>query len=145
MAEALANVGKHAGDEARAWILLEEEAGELLISVRDNGVGMTREQVERALSGDRLGIQDSTLGRVSEIGGVAVARSQPGRGVEWEFRIPMEDVMSERRRVMLVDDHPMWIDALSEDLEAEGFQIVAVAHDGDQCLRRARAVAPRWW
>lgn len=92
VAEALANVGKHAGDEARAWILLEEEAGELLISVRDNGVGMTREQVERALSGDRLGIQDSILGRVSEIGGVAVARSQPGRGVEWEFRIPMEDV-----------------------------------------------------
>ncbi len=50
--------------------------------------------------------------------------------------------MSERRRVMLVDDHPMWIDALSEDLEAEGFQIVAVAHDGDQCLRRARAARP---
>ena len=45
-------------------------------------------------------------------------------------------------RVMLVDDHPMWIDALSEDLESEGFEIVAVAHSGDECLRRARATRP---
>lgn len=50
--------------------------------------------------------------------------------------------MSARRRVMLVDDHPMWIDALSEDLVAEGFEIVAVAHTGEECLRRARATRP---
>ena len=43
---------------------------------------------------------------------------------------------------MLVDDHPMWIDALSEDLVAEGFEIVAVAHTGEECLRRARATRP---
>ena len=62
------------------------------ITVRDNGVGMTREQVDRALSGDRIGIQNSILGRIAEIGGEAVARSQPGRGVEWELRIPLEEV-----------------------------------------------------
>lgn len=50
--------------------------------------------------------------------------------------------MSARRRVMLVDDHPMWIDAMSEDLAAEGFEIVAVAHDGEECMRRARATRP---
>ncbi|MFZ2261498.1 response regulator [Luteococcus japonicus] len=43
---------------------------------------------------------------------------------------------------MLVDDHPMWIDALSEDLVADSFEIVAVAHNGDECLRRARATRP---
>ncbi|MGA4507085.1 response regulator [Propionibacteriaceae bacterium G1746] len=48
----------------------------------------------------------------------------------------------DRKRVMLVDDHPMWIDALSEDLESEGFEIVAVAHNGKECLRRARATRP---
>ena len=31
-----------------------------------------------------------------------------------------------RNRVMLVDDHPMWIEALGEDLTEEGFEIVAV-------------------
>ena len=48
----------------------------------------------------------------------------------------------ERRRVMLVDDHPMWIDALSEDLEEEGFEIVAAAKNGTECLQRARATRP---
>ncbi|SDY33083.1 response regulator [Tessaracoccus flavus] len=43
---------------------------------------------------------------------------------------------------MLVDDHPMWIDALSEDLGEVGFEIVAVAKSGTECLSRARAVRP---
>ncbi|MDA8437866.1 MAG: response regulator transcription factor [Propionibacterium sp.] len=47
-----------------------------------------------------------------------------------------------RRRVMLVDDHPIWLDALTRDLEAEGFQVVAVAHTGDECLRRLPATHP---
>ena len=48
----------------------------------------------------------------------------------------------ERKRVMLVDDHPMWIDALSEDLTEVGFEIVAVAKNGEECLARARATRP---
>ena len=47
-----------------------------------------------------------------------------------------------RRRVMLVDDHPIWLDALTRDLEAEGFQVVAVARTGEECLRRLRATRP---
>ena len=92
IAEVLSNVAKHAGPDARAWILLETEEDKMIITVRDNRVGMTREQVDRALSGDRMGIQNSILGRIAEIGGEAVARSQPGRGVEWELRIPLEEV-----------------------------------------------------
>lgn len=48
----------------------------------------------------------------------------------------------ERNRVMVVDDHPMWIDALSEDLADVGFDIVAVAKNGTECLARARATRP---
>jgi DNA-binding NarL/FixJ family response regulator len=47
-----------------------------------------------------------------------------------------------RRRVMLVDDHPMWIDALCSDLEADGFEIVATANTGTEALQRARATRP---
>ena len=50
--------------------------------------------------------------------------------------------MTAATRVMLVDDHPMWIEALGADLMAEGFEIVAVASTGDECLRRARAARP---
>lgn len=46
------------------------------------------------------------------------------------------------RRVMLVDDHPMWIEAMSGDLEDDGFEIVATARTGEECLARARATRP---
>ncbi|WP_028708155.1 response regulator [Propionicicella superfundia] len=46
------------------------------------------------------------------------------------------------RRVMVVDDHPMWIDALCADLEADGFEIVATAGTGRETLQRARATRP---
>lgn len=90
VSEVLLNVAKHAGPGAKAWVLLEMEGDHLIISLRDNGVGMSREQVEVASTTGRMGIHDSIMGRIGDIGGVAVARSQPGRGVEWEFRIPME-------------------------------------------------------
>lgn len=47
-----------------------------------------------------------------------------------------------RTRIMLVDDHPMWIEALSEDLTEVGFDVVAVAKSGRECLTRARAARP---
>ncbi|MCC3769088.1 response regulator transcription factor [Streptomyces sp. UNOC14_S4] len=45
-------------------------------------------------------------------------------------------------RVMVVDDHPMWRDAVARDLEAAGYDVVATAGDGLQAVRRARAVTP---
>ncbi|WP_123995818.1 response regulator transcription factor [Streptomyces sp. Ag109_G2-6] len=44
---------------------------------------------------------------------------------------------------MVVDDHPMWRDAVARDLAAAGFDVVATAGDGPEAVRRARAVAPR--
>lgn len=49
---------------------------------------------------------------------------------------------ADRPRVMIVDDHPMWTDAMSADLGEAGFDVVAIAHSGDACLRRARATRP---
>ncbi|GFH35072.1 response regulator [Streptomyces pacificus] len=45
-------------------------------------------------------------------------------------------------RVMVVDDHPMWRDAVARDLAAAGCEVVATAGDGPQAVRRARAAAP---
>ncbi len=45
-------------------------------------------------------------------------------------------------RVMVVDDHPMWRDAVERDLAAAGFDVVAVAGDGDQAVARFRAARP---
>lgn len=45
-------------------------------------------------------------------------------------------------RVMVVDDHPIWRDAVERDLTAAGFAVVAVAADGDQALARFPAARP---
>jgi DNA-binding NarL/FixJ family response regulator len=45
-------------------------------------------------------------------------------------------------RVMVVDDHPMWRDAVSRDLGAAGFEVVASVGEGRQAVRVAAAAAP---
>ncbi|RKN06137.1 DNA-binding response regulator [Streptomyces radicis] len=52
--------------------------------------------------------------------------------------------MSEERiTVMVVDDHPMWRDAVARDLTEAGLDVVATAGEGPGAVRRARAVRPR--
>ncbi|MBQ1084371.1 response regulator transcription factor [Nocardiopsis sp. B62] len=45
-------------------------------------------------------------------------------------------------RVMVVDDHPMWRDAVARDLAEAGLQVVGTAGDGAKALRIAPAVRP---
>jgi DNA-binding NarL/FixJ family response regulator len=45
-------------------------------------------------------------------------------------------------RVMVVDDHPMWRDAVERDLQAAGFDVVGVAANGDEALARFPAARP---
>ncbi len=46
-------------------------------------------------------------------------------------------------RVMVVDDHPMWRDAVERDLQAAGFDVVGVAADGTQAIARFPACRPQ--
>ena len=45
-------------------------------------------------------------------------------------------------RVMEVDDHPMWRDAVARDLTEAGFEVAAAVGDGAQALRVAGAARP---
>jgi DNA-binding NarL/FixJ family response regulator len=47
-----------------------------------------------------------------------------------------------RLRVMVVDDHPMWRDAVERDLAAAGLDVVAVASTGREALARFPAARP---
>jgi DNA-binding NarL/FixJ family response regulator len=51
--------------------------------------------------------------------------------------------MSDPIRVMVVDDHPMWRDAVERDLQAAGFDVVGVAANGHEALARFPAARPR--
>jgi DNA-binding NarL/FixJ family response regulator len=45
-------------------------------------------------------------------------------------------------RVMVVDDHPMWRNAVARDLAEAGYDVVAAIGDGAQAIRVAAAVRP---
>ncbi|MDQ1667129.1 MAG: hypothetical protein QOH75_3160, partial [Actinomycetota bacterium] len=45
-------------------------------------------------------------------------------------------------RVMVVDDHPMWRDAVARDLAEAGHEVVATAGTGAEAVRRAAAARP---
>ncbi len=45
-------------------------------------------------------------------------------------------------RVMVVDDHPLWRDAVARDLAEEGFDVVGTAASGEEALRRLPAARP---
>ncbi len=46
-------------------------------------------------------------------------------------------------RVMVVDDHPMWRDAVERDLEDAGFEVVGVASNGSEAVARFPACRPQ--
>src|SRR3954467_11821217 len=54
-----------------------------------------------------------------------------------------EGVGQQAVRVMVVDDHPMWREAVERDLGEAGFEVVAVAADGHQALARFPAARPQ--
>jgi signal transduction histidine kinase len=84
---ALANVAAHAGDGAHAWVLLEDEGDDLVVSVRDDGVGFDPGRLAVAEAEGRIGVSRSITGRLRDLGGSAVLTSSPGAGTEIELRL----------------------------------------------------------
>jgi signal transduction histidine kinase len=85
---ALENVREHAGEHAHAWILIEDEADTVTVTVRDDGPGFAPGRLEHAAALGRLGVAQSILGRVRDLGGDAGVRARPGEGTEVELRVP---------------------------------------------------------
>ena len=53
-----------------------------------------------------------------------------------------EPAAERRVRVMVVDDHPMWRDAVARDLAEAGFEVVAAVGEGGAALRVIGATRP---
>ncbi len=85
---ALSNVGLHAGPAAKAYVLLEDLPDEVIVSVRDDGVGIPEGRLAQAEAEGRMGVSKSILGRVQVLGGTAVLQTGPGEGTEWEINVP---------------------------------------------------------
>lgn len=85
--EALSNVDKHAGPDARAWVLLEDLGEEVVISVRDDGPGIPEGRLASAEAEGRMGVAQSIRGRVESLRGTLDLQTGPGEGTEWEVRV----------------------------------------------------------
>ncbi|MFD0606297.1 MULTISPECIES: MacS family sensor histidine kinase [Streptomyces] len=85
---ALDNVRRHAGADARSWILVEDEPDAVIVTVRDDGPGIPEGRLAQAEGEGRLGVAQSIRGRLRDIGGTAELISVPGQGTEVELRVP---------------------------------------------------------
>ena len=85
--EALDNVRHHAGPQARAWILLDDDGEAVAVSVRDDGSGFAAGRLDQAAQTGRLGVAQSIVGRLRDVGGQASLTSMPGQGTEVELRV----------------------------------------------------------
>jgi signal transduction histidine kinase len=84
----LSNVRHHVGRDAEAWVLLEELDDRWVVSVRDDGPGIPEGRLEESAVEGRLGVQQSIIGRLQDLGGTATVRSAAGQGTEWQLDVP---------------------------------------------------------
>ncbi|HEX6917509.1 MAG TPA: DUF5931 domain-containing protein [Phycicoccus sp.] len=84
----LDNVERHAGQEARAWVLLEGDPTGVDLTVRDDGVGADPGELLSAAVRGRMGVSSSIRGRVEDLGGSATWETRPGAGCTVRLTVP---------------------------------------------------------
>lgn len=85
---ALDNVERHAGSSAETFILVESEADQVVVSVRDTGTGFSAERLDAAERAGRMGIAQSIRGRIEALGGTVTLTSGDEEGTEVELHVP---------------------------------------------------------
>jgi signal transduction histidine kinase len=88
VANALANVAAHAGADAHAFVLLEDLEDSVVVSIRDDGIGIPEGRLGQAADEGRIGISKSIVGRMKWLGGNAKLSTGPETGTEWELTVP---------------------------------------------------------
>jgi signal transduction histidine kinase/integral membrane sensor domain MASE1/ActR/RegA family two-component response regulator len=167
LANLLANAAKYTPPGGAISLSVEQEAGDAVVRVKDNGIGIPAEMIERVFDlfaqADRLpdtihqglGIGLTLVRRLVELhDGRVVARSAGrGQGSEFEVRLPLSAASSERpaamapaprqraRRILVVDDNEDAAESLAVVLRLSGHD-VRTARDGPSALESARASAP---
>ncbi|MDF9716602.1 histidine kinase [Nocardioides sp. ChNu-153] len=83
----LDNVAVHVGDDAPAWLLLEDLGDAVVLTVRDEGPGIPAGRLAEAEAAGRLGVSGSVRGRLADLGGTAELATG-SFGTEWELTVP---------------------------------------------------------
>ncbi len=165
----LSNAGKFTDKGGHVWLTVEQEGGQAVIRVRDNGIGIAAEhyphvfemfaQVDTSLerSRDGLGIGLTLVKTIVELheGTVEVHSEGPGRGSEFTVRLPTVAATAESlvrpgvagatptsaRRILIVDDNEDGAESLALLLEMAGHETLK-AHDGVEAIEAAERFRP---
>jgi len=90
----LDNVAVHVGRDARVWVLLEDAAARVTVTVRDEGPGIPPDRLAEAEADGRLGVSQSIVGRLAEIGGTATLETG-SHGTEWELVVTRDRTLEQ--------------------------------------------------
>ena len=166
----LTNAAKYTDAGGRISLTARHEGADIVLKVRDTGMGITPELLPRVFDlfaqGDRtmarseggLGIGLTLVQKLAEMhGGSVTAESEgPGKGSEFTVRLPALEEPAARKssrrgtlprvarqssRVLVVDDNLDNVRGLSRLLKLLGHD-VQVAHDGKAAIEVARAHRP---
>ena len=91
---ALDNVRRHAGADAQAWVLIEDQGKDVTVTIRDNGVGVQAGRLAEAAESGRMGVANSIRRRMSDLGGTAIIESRPGAGTCLELTVSKKGPLS---------------------------------------------------
>ncbi len=162
----ITNAGKYTRPGGNIRVIAERQDGEIVISVKDDGIGIASTMLERIfdmfVQGEQNGIQPGLgigLALVKRLvhmhGGSIRAHSEgPGKGSEFEVRLPAaaprighgearpEAAPPHRRlKVLVADDNEDAVLLLSAVVELLGHEVCA-ATDGRQAVELAREERP---
>ncbi len=165
----LNNAAKYTPDGGRIWFDAARENGEVVITVRDSGIGIASENLlnvftmfaqlepglKRAQGGLGIGLA-LVKGLVALHGGtIGVESAGVGQGSEFTVRLPLLEAgvaapqsdtpapaaTASGRRVLVVDDNRDSADMLRMALEMLGYE-ARCAYDGQQALKEGKAFEP---
>ena len=142
--EALTNSRKHAQTN-RVEVTFTGTADQVCVQVADNGRGFEPQQLAApAENGRHYGLR-SMRERAAEIGGHLRVEARPGAGTQVIVQLPRRvrpPRISSPLRVLLVDDHPLFLQGMQNLLTGRGVDVVGIAGDGVAALTRARELHP---
>ncbi len=85
--ETLTNIARHA-DASEVNLSLKQRDGQIELKVRDNGIGITEDQINNPKSFGLIGIRE----RVKIFGGNNIIKGTPGKGTVLTMKIPVSDI-----------------------------------------------------
>jgi PAS domain S-box-containing protein len=141
--EALSNAQRHSG-VSQASVTLTLDESNIYFVIQDMGSGIIVEYTgpERRKV-EHFGLE-MMKERAEQVGGFLRITTAPGTGMKISGQLPRklssEDLPS--ARILLVDDHPLFLDGLRNLLTVRGMQVVGTASDGFEALETARKLKP---